>query len=82
MSRDELVADVKHAVDIAREALEQDAAEARTRGRGSSSPDAASVSTLAAGILIANAIENDAREREPVRDASRVKGARASRSAA
>jgi hypothetical protein len=82
MSRDELLADVRLAVELAREALEQDAAEARTRGRGGASPDAASVSALAAGILVSNAIQSDVREREPLTEASRAKSPRSSRRAA
>jgi hypothetical protein len=78
---DELVADVKGAVAVARAAMEQDAIEARARGWGSPSPDSASVGMLAAGILIANAIKGAAREREQVRT-SRVKRAQTSRSAA
>jgi hypothetical protein len=78
---DELVADVKGAVAVARAAMEQDAVEARARGWGSPSPDSASVGMLAAGILIANAIKSAAREREQVRT-SRVKRAQTSRSAA
>ena len=45
MAADDLVADVKWAVGLAREAMEQDAAEARSRGWGSPSPDSASVGT-------------------------------------
>jgi hypothetical protein len=81
VSGDDLVADVKGAVAVARAAMEQDALEARARGWGSPSPDSASVGMLAAGILIANAINGAAREREQVR-ASRVKRAHTSRSAA
>lgn len=59
------VPDVKHALDVAREALELDAEESRLRGRTAASPDVASLGMLAAGILIANAIKeerNDAAE--------------------
>jgi hypothetical protein len=57
VSEDELIRQVKRAVELAREALEEDEAEARARGRGASSPDTSSVSALAAGILVANALE-------------------------
>lgn len=74
MSEDELIQQVKRAVEIARDALEEDAAEARTRGRAGSSPDTAAISTLAAGILVANALESrHALEVELLRKASTAK---------
>lgn len=57
MASNELtVANVKRALEIAREAMELDAEESRLRGRSAASPDLASVGTLAAGILVANAL--------------------------
>ena len=56
MPEGELQANVRHAITIAREAMEQDASEARARGWGKGGPDSGSVATLAAGLLIANAI--------------------------
>jgi hypothetical protein len=83
MSRDELVADAKRAVEIAREALEDDAAEARMRGRGSPAPDTASVSMLATGILIAEAIGGaSAEQKSAIPARARPKRAQASRPAA
>ena len=63
MSDDELVTEVHRALSIARQAMEQDASEARSRGWGVPAPDSASVGTLAAGILIAGAISRE-REKE------------------
>ena len=81
MGRNGSVEDVKRAVAIAREALEQDAAEARKRGWGIPTPDSSSVAALAAGMLVAEAIHGSAAaERRPAgRSTAR---ARASRSAA
>ena len=56
MPEGELQANVRRAIAIAREAMEQDASTARARGWGKGGPDSASVATLAAGLLIANAI--------------------------
>ena len=56
MPEGEVQANVRRAIAIARDAMEQDASEARARGWGKGSPDSASVATLAAGLLIANAI--------------------------
>jgi hypothetical protein len=81
VSRDELVAEAKRAVEIAREALEEDAAEARMRGRGMASPDTTAVSMLATGILIAEAIGGAAEEEKSAIPARR-KRAQASRPAA
>jgi hypothetical protein len=64
VAEDELVAEVKRAVGIAREAMEQDAAEARKRGWGIPSPDSAAVGMLAAGILVANAIQSEREEQQ------------------
>ena len=50
------VADMKRAVATARLVLEQDAAEARTRGWSTSPPDSASLASLATGILLAETI--------------------------
>ena len=74
MASNELtVADVKRALDVAREAMERDEKELRDRGRATASPDFSSVGLLAAGILVANAIsrersaedENEATPRVP-----------------
>ena len=62
------LAKAKRAVDLARQALEADAAEARTRGWGSPAPDSASVATLAAGILVSEAIERVRRDRVEIAD--------------
>lgn len=51
-------ADMKRVVAMARLALEQDAAEARTRGWGAPPPDSTSLASLAAGILLAETIES------------------------
>jgi hypothetical protein len=56
MPEDELQANVGRAIAIAREAMEQDASDARARGWGKGGPDSASVATLAAGLLISHAI--------------------------
>jgi hypothetical protein len=77
----EELADVMRAVALAREAMEEDAREARSRGRGSPSPDTASVGILAAGILIANAIQSASKAKERV-VVPRTRAARPSRSAA
>jgi hypothetical protein len=77
---DEL-ADVMRAVALAREAMEEDARAARSRGWGSPSPDTASVGMLAAGILIANAIQGASEAKKHV-VVPRTRAARASRSAA
>jgi hypothetical protein len=65
------VAEVKRALDIAREAMERDAEESRLRGRAVASPDISSVGMLAAGILVANALQerddDEGPAREPVR---------------
>jgi len=80
VARNGSVDDVKRAVAVAREALEQDAAEARKRGWGIPTPDSSAVAALAAGFLVAEAINGAAAERRPAaRSATR---ARASRSAA
>jgi hypothetical protein len=80
MARNGSVEDVKRAVATAREALEQDAAEARRRGWGIPTPDSSSVAALAAGMLVAEAITGAAADQRPAaRSTSR---ARASRSAA
>jgi hypothetical protein len=81
VAEDELVEDVKRAVGIAREAMEQDSAEARKRGWGVPAPDSASVGMLAAGILVANAIKREREEQEQQQEesASRVRRARAPR---
>jgi hypothetical protein len=59
------VPEVKRALDVAREALERDADESRRRGRAAPSPDTASLGMLAAGILIADAINDRAEKGEP-----------------
>lgn len=83
MAEDELVEDVKRAVGIAREAMEQDSAEARKRGWGVPAPDSASVGMLAAGILVANAIKREREEQEQEQQsASRVTRARTPRARA
>jgi hypothetical protein len=79
MARNGSVEDVKRAVSVAREALEQDAAEARKRGWGVPTPDSSSVAALAAGMLVAEAINGAAERRSAPRSTAR---ARASRSAA
>ena len=81
MERNDLPDDVKRAVAIAREAMELDAAEARKRGWGIPTPDSASVATLAAGLLVAEAI-NDARETEQQKASPSVRRTRTSRTAA
>jgi hypothetical protein len=65
MPEGELQANVRRAIAIAREAMEHDASEARARGWGKGAPDSSAVATLAAGLLIANAIATAA-ERESV----------------
>jgi hypothetical protein len=83
VAEDELVEDVKRAVGIAREAMEQDSAEARKRGWGVPAPDSASVGMLAAGILVANAIKREREEQEQQQQgASRVRRARTPRARA
>jgi hypothetical protein len=83
VAEDELVEDVKRAVGIAREAMEQDSAEARKRGWGVPAPDSASVGMLAAGILVANAIKREREEQEQEQQsASRVTRARTPRARA
>ena len=62
MTEGEVQANVRRAIAIAREAMEQDASEARARGWGKGGPDSASVATLAAGLLVANAIATAAAE--------------------
>jgi hypothetical protein len=79
VAEDELVAEVKRAVGIAREAMEQDAAEARKRGWGIPSPDSAAVGMLAAGILVANAIQSEREEQEKQPSPARVTRARSAR---
>ena len=64
MPEGELQANVRRAIAIAREAMEQDASETRARGWGKGGPDSTSVATLAAGLLIANAIATGAAESE------------------
>jgi hypothetical protein len=64
MREGELQANVMRAVALARDAMEQDASEARARGWGKGGPDSASVATLAAGLLITNAIATAAAESE------------------
>ena len=83
MARNGSVEDVKRAVAVAREALEQDAAEARKRGWGIPTPDSSSVAALAAGMLVADAINGAAAERRPAsRSAARTRArARASTAA-
>jgi hypothetical protein len=81
VAEDELVEDVKRAVGIAREAMEQDSAEARKRGWGVPAPDSASVGMLAAGILVANAIKSE-REEQEQQSATRVRRARTPRARA
>lgn len=72
---------MKRAVAIAREAMEEDAAEARKRGWGIPAPDAVSVATLAAGLLVADAIKAaEEAQRPPARAVSGR--ARTSRTAA
>jgi hypothetical protein len=71
------VADVKRALDVAREAMERDAEESRLRGRAVASPDISSVGMLAAGILIANAI-GDEQAHEPT-VASKIRRSSSSR---
>jgi len=73
MATPELEIDLKRALALAREALDQDAMEARRRGRGVSSPDAASIAHLAAGIVVAESLPLLGREQEQFetfRDAS------------
>ena len=74
------VADVKHALDVARAAMELDAEESRLRGRAVASPDISSVGMLAAGILVANAINDEqaADEEEPA-VATEIRRTRSSR---
>jgi hypothetical protein len=76
VSGDDLAVEVKRAVELAREAMEQDALTARSRGWGSPSPDAASVGMLAAGILVANAIRNEREAATEVSPAPRIRRAR------
>ena len=52
----DLEADLKRAVELAREAVEYDAAEARKRAWGAPSPDSKSVAAVAAGIVVANRV--------------------------
>jgi hypothetical protein len=47
MPEGELQADVRLAIALARDAMEQDASEARARGWGKGGPDSTSVATLA-----------------------------------
>jgi hypothetical protein len=76
------VAEVKRALDVAREAMERDAEESRLRGRAVASPDFSSVGMLAAGILVANAIGGQrAEDAEPV-VAPTIRRTRSSRVAA
>ena len=74
--------EAKRAVAIAREAMEEDAAEARKRGWGVPAPDSASVATLAAGILVADAIKNVAADTQRPSERRPAPRARASRTAA
>ena len=82
MGRNGSVEDVRRAVAIAREALEQDAAEARKRGWGIPTPDSSSVAALAAGMLVAEAINSSAAAAARRPAARSTARARASRSAA
>ena len=52
----ELEVDLKRAVEVAREAVEDEAAEARRRAWGAPSPESKSVAALAAGIVVANRV--------------------------
>jgi len=74
--------EAKRAVAIAREAMEEDAAEARKRGWGIPAPDSASVATLAAGLLIAEAIKDVAAEVQRPSARRTTTRTRASRTAA
>lgn len=56
MPAQELEAELMRAVELARQATEHDAAEARKRTRGVSSPASSPVATLAAGLVVADAI--------------------------
>jgi hypothetical protein len=73
------VADVKHALDVARAAMELDAEESRLRGRAGASPDSSSVGMLAAGILVANAINDEQAEEEDLAVARKIPRTRSSR---
>jgi hypothetical protein len=81
MSEEASSSDVRRAVALAREALEQDAAEARKRGWGIPTPDSSSVAALAAGLLVADAINGTTEARQPA-DARSASRTRASRTAA
>ena len=73
VGRELTVAEVKRALDIAREAMERDAEESRLRGRAVASPDISSVGMLAAGILVANAIHEERGDNDegPAREQAR-----------
>jgi hypothetical protein len=73
------VADVKHALDVARAAMELDAEESRLRGRAVAGPDSSSVGMLAAGILVANAINDEQAEEEDLAVARKIPRTRSSR---
>jgi hypothetical protein len=73
------VADVKRALDVARAAMELDAEESRRRGRAVASPDISSVGMLAAGILVANALNDEPAEEQEPAVAHKIRRARASR---
>jgi hypothetical protein len=77
MPEGELQANVRRAVAIARDAMEQDASDARARGWGKGGPDSASVATLASGLLIAHAIATAAAESDSATGAgNRIHAAR------
>ena len=77
VAEERLVADVKRALSVARLALEQDAAEARTRGWGTPAPDPASVATLASGILIAERVRSELQAQKEMAPARRAPRRRA-----
>ena len=80
MASNELtVVEVKHALEIAREAMELDAEELRLRGRAAASPDLASVGTLAAGILVANALGSEHAAEDDASSAKHVRRPSSSR---
>jgi hypothetical protein len=73
------VAEVKRALDIAREAMERDAEESRLRGRAVASPDISSVGMLAAGILVANALHEERGDRDEGSTREQVRRSRTAR---
>ena len=66
----ELEVDLKRAVELAREAMEYEASEARKRAWGAPSPDSKSVAALAAGIVVANRVIQAGRAQEQTVDSS------------